>query len=86
MREIFEKSIKLLMNDRIKIIGDNKNKIMFEIVDDEDNSKHILILQRKHGRNVFDCDCYQGSIYFNTICSHKMACLDYYKAKMMGIR
>jgi len=84
-KEMFQKSIKLLMNDRIRIISE-RDGIMFEVLDEFDDCKHNVTIKKKKNGTVLTCDCFHCSNYPDSICYNKLACLDYYKAKILKLR
>jgi hypothetical protein len=85
-KNMFQKSIILLLNNRVKLISETDKKYMFEVLDEFQECQHNVIIQIKKGRVIITCDCWNCSNFLNTICYNKIACLDYYKSRMLKLR
>lgn len=78
----------LLINNRIKITSQEKNKIVFEVLDEFCNdSKHDVRIITKKGCTLVTCDCSNCSRTGNAgICYNKWGCLKFFEMRVYKMR
>lgn len=86
-KEMFNKSIILIMNNKVNLISEEESKmgLIFE-VGDESKMYEVRMFKRP-GRTLMTCTCSNASRFpLNCLCCHKIAVLNYYQSKIMGLR
>lgn len=86
IKNIFKKAIVYRTSCKINLIGERDNQVMFEVKNDDGDNGTVIIKTIK-GANIITCSCKNSGVHSgNTICVHKIATLDYYQSKLLGLR
>ncbi len=87
IKDIINKGNILILNDRIKITEEEKNKVVFDIIDEFSNSKHDVRIITKKGCTVIICDCENCGRHGNAgICYNKWACLKFFEMRTFKLK
>ena len=65
------KAIKLIKENKVKLLSESHLNVMIEV------DKETVILKKKAGRTLISCSCQNHSRFCieNPVCSHKLAAL-----------
>ena len=87
IQDIIKKGNLLIFNDRIKIVQEEKNKVVFDVLDENKESKHDVRIITKKGCTIIICDCNNCGRHGNAgMCYNKWGCLKFFEMRTFKLK